>query len=126
MNEYSVSTIQKVYIRCTPSSLAYTYVRKVYTYARFFALKVYTKVYTFLRDLRSTFRVNYTYSLGPLEGPANETFTSLSPRVKTVGPKNSRQSWMNRKCAPARRLFFFIHPLAGAKMAMPARRRICC
>jgi hypothetical protein len=43
-----------------------TYVRKVYTYARFFALKVYTKVYTFLRDLRSTFRVNYTYSLGPL------------------------------------------------------------
>ena len=31
------------------------------TYARFFALKVYTKVYTFLRDLRSTFRDNYTY-----------------------------------------------------------------
>jgi hypothetical protein len=66
MNVYSVSTIRKVYTRCTPSSLAYTYVRKVYTYAWFFAPKVYTKVYTFLRDLRSTFRVNCTYSLGPL------------------------------------------------------------
>jgi hypothetical protein len=66
MHEYNLGTDLKVYTRCTPSSLAYTYLRKVYTYARFFALKVYTKVYTFLRDLRSTFRVNYTYSLGPL------------------------------------------------------------
>jgi hypothetical protein len=43
------------------------------------------------------------WGLPVLEGPANETFSSLSSIVKTVGPANSRQSWMNRKCAPARR-----------------------
>jgi hypothetical protein len=49
MNEYSVSTIRKVYTKCTPSSLAYTYYDTgVHTYI--LTPRMY-KCYSFLHTL---------------------------------------------------------------------------